>query len=127
MSAIFFGGGQSTLLITRKTWWQPLQFFCFCPRSPPAIFASSNLRHRSRQREHKQPHSRINTAISCVFTFHSAISVCHSCPKLFCSISHREEGLVPGPTVQMSGPDSEHHYSTKSLLSCPLLLSVVLL
>lgn len=65
----------------KKTLRPPLQFLCFCPRSPPAIFWSSNLSHRSWQREHKQPYSKINTAILCVFTFHSAISLCDSAPQ----------------------------------------------
>ena len=65
----------------KKPFWPPLQFFCFCPRSPPAIFWFCNLSHHARQREHKQPYSKINTAILCVFTFHSAASICDSVPQ----------------------------------------------
>lgn len=65
----------------KKPFWPPLQFFRSCPRSPPAIFWFCNLSHHARQREHKQPYSKINTAILCVFTFHSATSICDSVPQ----------------------------------------------
>lgn len=95
-------------LIITKTFGPHLQFLYFCPRSPPAIFlGSSNLRQRSWQKEHKQPYSKINTAILCVFTFHSAVSICDSphppsSQKAFCPIS-QEDRVFSAPTVQMNG------------------------
>lgn len=75
----------------RKPSGHLFNFLCFCPRCPPAIFLVPQS--SSWKKEHKQPYSKINTAILCVFTFHSVISVI-LCPRLLCSISRREEELL---------------------------------
>lgn len=69
---------QSILLIIRKP---PSHLFNFCVSvldPHQRFFSPSNLSHRSLQGKHKQPYSKINTAILCVFTFHSATSICDS-------------------------------------------------
>lgn len=69
---------QSILLIIRKP---PSHLFNFCVSvldPHQRFFSPSNLSHRSWQGKHKQPYSKINTAILCVFTFHSATSICDS-------------------------------------------------
>lgn len=88
----------------KKPFWPPLQFFCFRPRSPPAIFWFCNLSHHARQKEHKQPYSKINTAILCVFTFHSAASICDSVPPN-CSVPFHAERktLFLGPLYRWTG------------------------
>lgn len=86
------------------------------------LVSQSSKSRLSWKKEHKQSQSKINTAIVCVFTFHSVISVIQ-CPKLLCSISRWQEDLfVSRPTVPMNVLDSEHHYSTQSFQSCPCFL-----
>lgn len=82
ISAIWFGGREEYIPNHKKTFWPYLQFVCVSTLdSPPVILRASNLSQRSWQREHKQPYSKINTAILCVFTFHPAISIWESAPQ----------------------------------------------
>lgn len=125
-SAICFGEaeGGSIFLITSKTLGPPLQFLCFCPRAPPAIFfffGSSYLRQRSWQKEHKQPYSKINTAILYVFTFHSAISICDSLPPPpNCAVPFHREGRVSLPPLyKWTGSTVSALISVQSFLSRP--------
>lgn len=79
------------------------------------FFRSSNHTERSCQRQHKQPYSKINTAILCVFTFHSAVSICDSAPQtVLALISCHEQDLFLGPWYRWTGEIAERYYSPQS-------------
>lgn len=78
MSAIWLEG----LIFNHKK--NPLatsSIFLFCPRSWLAIFFGPPISVTRLGRGNTNSHSKINTAILCVFTFHSAVSICESVPQ----------------------------------------------
>lgn len=109
--------GPNTFLITRKhsghlfnfcvSVLDPLHFFGFVLFVVPVLVIALGRGNTN------NPYSKINTAILCVFTFHSAISICDSVPKtVLFHFTPWGRTLFLGPLYRWTGLDSERHYST---------------